>query len=375
MKLMISLMYLAIFCLGGPTALNAKEHRWTHFGLRPLAMGNAYVAVADDFNASFYNPAGLARLKDWDGEFLNPSFETAQETIDFISETIELAQGDTSGFNEILDLFNKQSGNIHHMAFHDTPHFVTPNFGIALGTELSLGLIAHRNIEIEIDAGPRIIAPISYARNFLDDRLSLGASIKFLLRSGLSHNFNVQTISAFSSTDENDQGGQTTELSDLFEGGIGAGMDLGLLFTPTKKMTPTLGVSITDFMGSIYQKTDLGSVATKAPNNRLPSVNTGISFKPISNKRSYLLVAVDAHSINQPIHYSQKFNLGVEWSYGSILKLQTGLKAGYLTAGVQLDVGLLNIRFATYAVDHGPVVGIHPSLVERRYALQMKLFI
>ena len=35
------------------------EFRWTHFGPRPLAMGNAYTAVADDHNALFYNPAGL----------------------------------------------------------------------------------------------------------------------------------------------------------------------------------------------------------------------------------------------------------------------------------------------------------------------------
>ena len=40
------------------------EHRWTQYGLRPLAMGNAYVAVADDYNALFYNPAGLARIKE-----------------------------------------------------------------------------------------------------------------------------------------------------------------------------------------------------------------------------------------------------------------------------------------------------------------------
>ena len=38
-----------------------QENKWTHFGTRPLAMGNA-VAVSDDF-ALFYNPAGLARLK------------------------------------------------------------------------------------------------------------------------------------------------------------------------------------------------------------------------------------------------------------------------------------------------------------------------
>jgi hypothetical protein len=31
-------------------------------GIRPLGMGDAFVAVVDDRNALYYNPAGLARL-------------------------------------------------------------------------------------------------------------------------------------------------------------------------------------------------------------------------------------------------------------------------------------------------------------------------
>ena len=32
-------------------------------GARPIAMGNAFSAVADDANTIYYNPAGLGRLK------------------------------------------------------------------------------------------------------------------------------------------------------------------------------------------------------------------------------------------------------------------------------------------------------------------------
>lgn len=34
-------------------------------GVRPVAMGNSYVAVADDVNALFINSAGLMQLEDW----------------------------------------------------------------------------------------------------------------------------------------------------------------------------------------------------------------------------------------------------------------------------------------------------------------------
>ena len=52
--------------------------------MRPLGMGNAYVAIADDFNAVFYNPAGLARLNDWYLEIINPGVTISSGAIDFL---------------------------------------------------------------------------------------------------------------------------------------------------------------------------------------------------------------------------------------------------------------------------------------------------
>jgi ABC-type phosphate/phosphonate transport system substrate-binding protein len=54
---------LVLACLPAPTA-------WGYFqdvalGARPAAMGDAFVAVADDTHAMLFNPAGFARLQDW----------------------------------------------------------------------------------------------------------------------------------------------------------------------------------------------------------------------------------------------------------------------------------------------------------------------
>lgn len=348
------------------SAIFAEELRWTHFGLRPLAMGNAYVAVADDYNALFYNPAGLARLEEWDGEFVNPTLEIGQSTVDFINELLELPNGSLEQTSDVLDLFQAQTGKIHHMAAYFTPHLIFKHFGLGIGLSLPFSLVAHSNINIEFKAGPRLIAPISFAMNFLEDRLSVGASLKLLVRGGIDESFTIQSISDFTSADA---------LEEIVEGGSGFGADVGMLFTPIKAMEPTFGLSITDVGGSSYEKFDVGSASTKAPESRLPSVNTGFSLKPIKTDRMYVLAAIDAHMINQPIHYSHKLNMGLEWGFSKIIKVQTGLKEGYLTAGLQFDVGLLNLRFATYSVDHAPVVGTHDDLVERRYTMQLKLLI
>lgn len=357
---------------------SAKELRWTQYGLRPLGMGNAYVAVADDYNALFYNPAGIARLKEWDGEFLNPTLEVSDTTISFAQDLAKLTGGGAGGTAEVLDLLQNQTGKVHHLSFFLTPHLIFKNFGFAIGTEIETTMVVHSDIDIEFALGPRIIAPITYAQNLFNDKLSIGASVKLVARGGVDNSFNLETISAFtdksSSTDES-ASGDKKDISDFVEGGYGIGFDTGILFTPVKTMEPTLGVSITDAGGTTYEKIDIQGTAIGAPEARLPSVNTGISLKPIMTDNTYLLVAADAHMINQAVHYSQKFNLGLEWGFRKILKLQTGLKAGYLTGGMQFDVGLLSLRFATYTVDHAPVVATHDDLTERRFLLQLKLLI
>jgi hypothetical protein len=357
----------------------AREKKWTHYGVRPLAMGNAYVAVADDFNALFYNPAGLARIKEWDGEIINPYFEISTNTIKSGQDVTGLASAGADDTNAVLDLLEDNTGMNHHFALGLTPHFIMQGFGFGIGLEISGDLAFHREISAEVDFGPRVIVPFTFATNFLEDRLSLGASVKYVAKAGVDHEFSIQDLEAFSKDkNKEDAGGSTDDgpkLDDFVEGGTGIGTDVGLLFTPIKTMEPTLGISITDLGGTPYKKTDVNGEALAAPDTRLPSVNTGISLKPWQTDSMYVRTSIDAHSINQPIHYSKKFNLGLEWGLGSILKVQSGLHQGELTGGFEFDVFLLTLRFATYTEQLGTYAGQDESLRDRRYILQIKLLI
>lgn len=89
----------------------------------------------------------------------------------------------------------------------------------------------------------------------------------------------------------------------------------------------------------------------------------------------YLRASLDAHGINRPMHYSKKFNLGLEWGLGSIIKVQTGLHQGELAGGFEFDVFLFSCRFATYTEQLGTVAGQDDNLRDRRFALQLKLLI
>ena len=118
-------LLFTLFLFGFTQIAQAQQFRWTHNGARPQAMGNAYVAVADDYNALFYNPAGLARLDDWGVEIINPWLEVSASTVDFISDIVELSSGtSTGGTSGILDLFETQTGKNQHAALGLTPHFI-----------------------------------------------------------------------------------------------------------------------------------------------------------------------------------------------------------------------------------------------------------
>lgn len=360
--------------LGG--AAKADDLNWTHFGLRPLAMGNAFVAVADDYNALFYNPAGLARLKEWDGEFLNPSVEVSANSIKVIKEVMSLSFSDTDA---VLDFLEQNTGKSQHANLGWTPHLVFPGFGFGIGADFNTTLAVHRDISVDVDAGPRVIMPIGYAKNFLEDRLSVGGSVKMVARGGIDREFSINDIQAFSKKDKDSTDAatdNTPELDDYVTGGMGVGADFGLLFTPIKTMEPTLGLSIMDVGGTPYsKKLNVGGKALGKPEARLPSVNAGVSLKPWAANGMYLRTSMDADAINQPVHYSKKYNLGVEWGYGSIIKLQTGLHQGELSGGFEFDVFLFTCRFATYTEQLGAVAGEDDNLRDRRYALQLKLLI
>lgn len=358
---------VSFLAIHAQTGLSKDYENWTHFGLRPLGMGNAYVAVADDYNALFYNPAGLARIKEWDGEFLNPWTDMSTNLGTLMKDAQDkLKSGEVS---DSLDLIEANTGKSYHVGLGLTPHLIFKNFGFGMGIEMGASMVFHKNIAADFDAGLRFVMPFSFAMNFLDDKLSLGASVKFRARAGVDRQFTMEDIESFQTkgSDTNDK-----KIDDYVLAGFGQGADVGLLFTPTKTMEPTIGVSVTDLGATSYETKDIGGEALGNPPPQLASVNVGFSLKPVQKDKLYVLTSMDMHSINQPYSFSKKWNLGTEVGYGSIIKVQAGLYQGYLTAGFQFDVGLINLRAITYAEELGAQAGFKE---DRRYALQIKLLL
>jgi hypothetical protein len=173
-------------------------------------------------------------------------------------------------------------------------------------------------------------------------------------------------ITAFSNNSADSSG---KKLKDYVIGGQGFGVDAGMLFTPTTQGDPTLGISVTDIGGTPLKASAANGVELGKPKPRDPSLNAGISFKPIKSGNYYVLTSIDAHALNQPLHFSKKLNFGAEWGLGSIFKLQAGLHQGSFSGGVEIDAWLLVFRFATYTEQLGSVAGENE---DRRFLAQIK---
>lgn len=350
-------------------ATSSKRLRpWTHYGIRPLAMGNAFVAVADDYNSIFYNPAGLARIKSFDGEVINPRVELSKSVGELAKNVANLSSG--SSTSAVIDLIEQNTGKDQHLSLGLAPHLIFPNFGFGIGANSEASFAWHRSLAIDILAGLDVVLPISLAFNAFEDRLSIGASIKGRMRTGVDDRFSMDDFSAFTSSNK-DNPDQPT-LDDYVSGGYGVGADFGLLFTPTDVMEPTLGISVTDIGGTPFTTPSNLKNYASTPEIVEQSINLGFSLKPVKQGPFQVLTTMDVHSINQGFSFSKKLNFGVEASYGSWAKLQTGLHQGYLSAGMLLDIGFFNLSLATYGVELSEYAGYRE---QRRYTAQIKFLL
>ncbi len=348
----------------------ANELRWTHSGVRPLGMGNAFVGQADDFNALYYNPAGLAWLNTWTFEVLSLRGEVSANTTNAVSDISSFASSGSGSTDATIELIQKQGGKPLGFNLGLEPFFVMPHFGFALAIEMPTQLTFHNDITFDVNAGPRLYLPVGMAFSFFRDRLAAGFNVKALGQMGVDRSFDIDSLDNLT----NGSSGSGS-LEDYVLGGYGLGFDTGILFRPDAKNSTTLGISVLDVGGTSFKAVDTGNGTTGAPKTRQPSVNTGISFKPVKTSAQYVSVNADVVAINHKVHYSKKVNLGAEYGLGEFFKLQAGLHQGEWTAGLQLDIMLLKLRLATYAEQLGTAAGQDEILSDRRYAMHLNLLL
>lgn len=360
----IVLILLVVAGLYGAAA-NASEFPTFFEGVRPLGMGGAFTAVADDENALFYNPAGLDKVEEVEIAIVNPMVEGSQSSIDFGQDLMDV---DTEVTSDVVDLLRDYMGenlSAHAAVF---PHFVTKHFG--------LGILGQGRVNAKIDnpAYPEanVLAQatgsghLGLGFGFLNGMVRVGGTVKYVHASIFS-----DVLTAAQIADPNFD--QYVE-DNMFDGN-GVGFDAGVIVTAPLPLNPAIGLTVQN-IGDLDLK-DAGEVPQQ--------VNVGASltkeFGDDEHKWMKLIAAADwmdaGNAYDQDDDLYKRLHMGFEaqlrpesWYLPHLIALRTGLYQGYGTFGATLDFRLLKLDYANYAAEVGSYAGMNP---DRRHVVQVSL--
>lgn len=294
-------------------------------GSRPLGLGGAYTAVADDIYAPFWNPAGVASLRGFRASLTNVQLRTTGPNNIF--DLMDHFPSDTDSQIELVRRFGKGNSVANASA-----NFAISAKGFALTVvPFADGLISPNNgagfTYVTTPTGDRVpaagsVGVINGGYGFLailtastrtDRRTTAGVNLKLLNQQ--STNINVTFT---------DNLGNATVVDTTNPNTSGFGMDLGVLYESSK--TTTVGASLQNFI-------------RPSNDDRFPTrLNAGIAYRPFANFVAAADLSIDGIS-------DAHLNLGAEYSFGRAFTLRTGVFEGQ----PMLGLGLFNILNVAYS--------------------------
>jgi hypothetical protein len=369
MRLGKRLLVASLFLL--PVA-DAKELYGPEAGVVPFGMGRAYSAVADDWLALHYNPAGLAMVNRVDLQLFDLRVGSNRDVIDSYDNIKNLSDKSKG----IAATLNQYAGK-HVMAEVSNHSQITvPHFAIGLGYNV------HADIDMQNTAYP--VTMMRYTRDF---SVSLGAAAAFGKRKDLRVGGKVAIVQRRGGSRRvgiDEIAGNRETLVDLFkQTGSGIAGTFGLQYRlPTTGRTEVT----TSFVWHDIGETAFGSHMDQNRPSRINQnivVGTAVRF-PIGGRKNrrlerrygssrstnHLTFAFDYSHLNYGMdteHFPKHIHLGMNLDL-PILSIQAGLNQTSLTFGTSFDIGILRVAVATYGEELGSYAG---QRRDRRYLLSV----
>jgi hypothetical protein len=360
MKRTAILLLSALLC---STSALARELPRLYQGIRPLGMGGAFTAVADDGNALFYNPAGLDKVPRWGMGVINP-FGDGSKNWKGLYEDAKEADFDVT--SDVIELLREHIGEDFHIRTGLFPHFYARH--------LALGVLGQAEVDSRINnpAFPEFVADafgnvtglLGGGFGFYDGKLRVGATPKYVKGYRLQ-----QTYDAGDIADPNFEDRVKDDLVD----GAGFGFDLGAMVEAPWMLKPTFALTIQN-IGDV----DLGDAGIIPQQIHMGlSLTHSFSWLTLIGAADWRDVTNNAKPIDPETKEEvdetdlyKRLHFGLEARLPKFLALRAGLYQGYATFGGTLDLWILKLDAATYAEELGAHAG---QRADRRYAAQVTL--
>ncbi len=308
-------------------------------GARAQAMGNAFVAIADDEEAIFYNPAGLAGTQKHILNYMALDLSTSTDLI------LSYQEGLSAFKNLSGDSLNVIIGKNIFARSQFAPSFLMPNFGVAAIVDGQFAIESQNKALPQLTLGYQTTNGIQAGYGISLNRgfrrkgdLRFGIAAKILWRRGGYHLLPLLSLISLSQN-------TIKELSGSYERGIGLDFGGQYLFNFTNHFSASLGVAYTD-VGDTY----FGGQADTIKGN----LTAGMALQ-YSLKLSKITFAYDFRHILNETDWRKKSHIGVEVAV-PFLSIYGGINQVNLTYGASFDAWLFKITVLSFAEELGSFV-------------------
>lgn len=372
---------------------------------RPLAMGDAFTAVADDFNLFYYNPAGLARnrKKSWVVAEVEGGISTDfKRSIEYISEhkdtitnwdeltpqqALDFEQGPLEEMSRMAPRFFAATNLVSYMSGPLEPDRLCTGFGI-FGSASGVARLSDRanpfddlpnelpsnnpslNPTILVEVNQDVVVPLTMAwdltaPSLMPGRLGLGLTTKWIRRYQIRRtDTDVEDVERFRIPPS--------------ARGDGFGTDVGMLYRPSARLT--VGGAIQDAFGTKLRFKGLAAENgyPAQPSRRAvikPRFNLGVALRPHhlfgSLTKDRVLLTFDLHDVaNDETPFSlkegsrffpeqgfiSKTHFGFEFRR-EIFRFRAGLSQGYPTIGIGCEDTVLALNYTLFSQRHWTYLG------------------
>ncbi len=340
---------------------------------RAMGMGHAFIAVANDNTAIFYNPAGLSQLTEGESNWFIKA--DADPDIQNFYKELGKAQDSADNVQAISDLIERNYGN--HYSFRAPSLgwlWARPNWGLAfIPTDLSIDMGLNRAVGPSVGLTAIQDSTLAYSRNWKINKWHNKGSFNVGVTAKAIYRMNIDEIVDVASLALND------EIFDeaMAKEGLTIDADVGFLWKgPWQEYNPSAGFVIRNIADyGYFSNLNLIGDQSGKPEKLHRVIDLGYAMDLPDWWVWSSKLAFDVRNILHPNWNLQKgVHLGVEfmWEVTSWFRggWRAGLNQGYWTAGFTGEFGIFRLDLASY----GEEIGIEDLKKEnRRFMTTMSL--
>jgi hypothetical protein len=403
MKSKISFLLVLAFTLMASVVFCISEDRAFIKGLRPMSMGGAFIAVADDENAFFYNPAGITERDSYSVSILSIDAVLLTDTSDLYN-FYKKNKDDINNWNKLsdqqkIDLANRVINNVLNkpasiwvfapdISFINKPIAVKQNF-----LNFGIGLFCYADATAEFKRGavlPHLlynaqitgicIIPLVYKINSLEavrisGSLSFGTNFKYMYRRKNSQDkVSLDEI-------------QKYKFQDAFLEGKAFGMDFGMIYSLNSRWN--FGLDVTDIFTTCVKYKNIYKASAdygkRVQESIKPNLGLGIAYRPekfyywvgrhfnTNSSLTFVFDITDVTGTEESFVESpfKKIHFGTECKLNPFV-VRAGFNSDYPTVGFGIVTNIVNLEYVFYGEERGRYAGQN-SMWFHRVELSFKI--